>query len=512
LIEIARDDVDGMVRRAAVEALAKTLLHDDEVTSLLVERVRSDTAVDAFQAAVRALVDRSSDNARLRELLENRIKSDTSDPVRRVATRLLAELFGGFATRELLLRLASENGDPGTRSAALQGLIPLTTDNSELRDMLIERVGRDSDANLRLAAQQTLVERFPGDAKVGRLLATQARGDGDATVRRTAVLELADHFTDDGTVEILKDLATNDSAAGVRFAAADALAEHFGADTSIRAVIMAQAAKERDTIVRLAAVRILVALGGDNEVHDQLLERVRIDPDPQVIRAATGALLDLPSYRSSVCSTLRDRMDHAEYAGVRQAAIELSVAAGDPDPALEPLLFDHARNEPDPAVFKAAAVALMNRPGTEDGIKALLLQRIDSVHWQIRLPAAELLGSISDADPQIRHRLVQCARVDADIQVRRVAARVLGADFAVYPDVKALLRDLIDEPDWSLRCGALQALGATFGDDPEIRTLFVDLAHHAPDLEFRKFAGQTLTWLPGANPDQLPDVIRPDAD
>src|SRR5262249_11550393 len=266
--------------------------------------------------------------------------------------------------------------------------------------------------------------------------------------RRAAVAELAEHFADEETQALLVDLARTDPAAGVRRAAADALAEHFGADARTRDLIIEQAADERDTIVRLAATRTLINLEADS---DHLLDRVRDDPDPQVIREAAQALISWPGHRPAVYAALRERANRDSYAGVRLAAIGLLVSSRDTDPVLGALFVDRARRDPDPAVFRTAVLALVERFGGGEAVEQLLLQRADSEDGAIRLPAIEVLAAHFGSDPQVRALLIDRARNDGDIQVRRAAVHGLGDELARHHEVRALLRQLIHHPDWSAR-------------------------------------------------------------
>ncbi|MEU7876337.1 hypothetical protein, partial [Dactylosporangium sp. NPDC049140] len=61
--------------------------------------------------------------------------------------------------------------------------------------------------------------------------------------------------------------------------------------------------------------------------------------------------------------------------------------------------------------------------------------------------------------------------------------------------------------DWSVRRVAVHALGRQFGDDEAIRALFVERAQAGPDADTRRLFGQALTWLPRADPEDLPSVM-----
>jgi HEAT repeat protein len=144
-------------------------------------------------------------------------------------------------------------------------------------------------------------------------------------------------------------------------------------------------------------------------------------------------------------------------------------------------------------------------------VEHLLLDRAHSPDGTIRLPAVEVLSRYFGADPQVRTLLIDRARTDDDVQVRRAAVRGLGDELAGHAEVHALLRELIHDHDWSVRRTAVHALGRHFGADEDLRALFVECACNDPNPEFRRVAGQALTWLPGADPDQLPDVTDPES-
>jgi hypothetical protein len=55
---------------------------------------------------------------------------------------------------------------------------------------------------------------------------------------------------------------------------------------------------------------------------------------------------------------------------------------------------------------------------------------------------------------------------------------------------------------------AVRLLGERFGTNGAIRRLLVGLAGDQSDAQLRLVAGQTLSWLPGADPDQMPDLQR----
>jgi HEAT repeat protein len=104
--------------------------------------------------------------------------------------------------------------------------------------------------------------------------------------------------------------------------------------------------------------------------------------------------------------------------------------------------------------------------------------------------------------------LLRAARQDDDPLVRREALSLLGHRFTHKEGVRARLTESVRDVDWSVREAAVRILGERFGTDGGIRKLLVELAGDQTDAQLRLVAGQTLSWLPGADPDQMPDLQR----
>ena len=512
LIATARHDEDGIVRAEAIDALAKHW-PDREVHALLMEKIRSDRTVKVVHAAAHGIFESSANRRDLCTLLTRRVRGETLDAIKRESTRLLGELFSDFETQEVLLGLLrDEDEDPGTRGAALHGLNAAMDADVEWRTLLVERARNDRDPNLCLAAQHILTTRYPGDPIVGALLAQQIEraapdaGGNDETVRQAAVLALAAQFHSRGTAGILTRAAISDPAAIVRLAAAEELAERYGADADTRRLLCMKTAREDDPVVRLSVIRILIALEGDAEVLDQLVARLTDDMEPQIVRETAAALVARPSYKPIVVGVLRRRLQRETFEPVRLAAIDVLVSRAADDETLPDLLIEVARAEnTEPAVFHAAVSAIVKLRGPVLDLVAILNDRLASGHTQIRVPVVELFGAHFGAEPYIRAQLIKSARNDDDVDVRRAAVGALGG-YAAHPEVRALLIELIGAQDWSMRCAALHTLASNFTDDEELRELIRTFARTDPDEEFRRMAVRVLTCLPGADPEQLPDI------
>ncbi|GAB3160011.1 hypothetical protein GCM10027290_65630 [Micromonospora sonneratiae] len=475
LIERANDEPDPVLRRATVRVLGDRLSTDPGVRAVLLDRIRVDRDAGTLRAACDALVRRSDVDGKLRELLVERIRTDPDEVVRRAALRLLVESF---------------------------------PQHPPLVELLIGCVRRDRDADVRLVAAGALADRLGVDPAVGAALGELARGDGDARVRLVAARSLVDRVGIDLDVcDVLAGLACDDPSGDVRLAAVTALADCVGSIPRIRFLLIDRARDDGDARVRLAAVQSLTR-GAEvhTEVHNALVDRARRDPDATVFVHAAAAVLNRSRPNGRAFRLFVKRVRDDGNARVRLAAVQLLVERFTGDPELRAVLLDRVRKDPDPDLVREAAVALASQLGADAEQCAALVDRATGDDDVVRCVAVRILGEHFGTSPGIPELLMDKARRDPDVQVRREALRVLGERLAELPEVHELFVERINDHDWWTRATSVRVLGTRFGTDRKTRTLLIDLARNDSDPGFRRLAGQALTWLPGADPDHLPDV------
>ncbi len=505
LIRLAADE-DNLVRRAAVEVLSRRHSGHGRLHEQLVNALTSDTDVGVIQAAGRALLAQPETHAAAMTTLTLRATRAMSDPVHRACVRLLCETPMTADLQTFLRERLHDETDSAACGMMLETLTAGTPDDRQLHGILVDCVQPERDTALRLAAERVLVARFPGAAGTADLLARLAIRDFDAGVRRAAAVDLAYLRGDDATKSLLTTIVCDDHAASVRLAVVGALADQYGDGDDVREVIAKRAKDEDDAVVRLAAVRVLIKLASDDVVCEYLASRVQSDRDPQVLREAASALVQWPRYRPTVLAALAERAASDTYAGIRLAAIDVLVASEPHDVGLRDLLTERVASDWDASVIEAAAAALQQLFPLDPAIKSTLRSRAAGSVLDVRVPAIELLGRYFSGDSAIREWFVGIARGDEDdIAIRRAAVLALAESGGRDEQSRTLFYDLIDDSDWSVRCAVLQALGANFCDDG-LRKRLMDLAKNDRDVNFRRVAAQTLTWLPGADPEQLPDL------
>ncbi|WP_433064097.1 caspase, EACC1-associated type [Dactylosporangium sp. CS-033363] len=499
LVQLAGRDPAEPVRRAAVQALGRHLADRPKFERLLRDLVRDDPDAGIVESATHALVEGAG--ADVRALLMGRAADERSEAVRRCALRLLAERYPDEDLPVLLADALRHDRDPRTRAEALEVLVRLEQAGPAV---LADVAAHDGDGGLRLVALRTLTERYPADRDV---LVRAATADRDADVRAFALSRLAELWPDDDTAMLLVDRARLDDAAVTRLTATRLLDEQFAGDSRTRSLVMRQAAEEVDPVVRLAAVRALIRLsGGSPEVREQLLDRIGSDTEPRIVSEAAEAIADWPDYRGRVLDRLAGQARRGTDTRVRLAALETLVASFRPDEPAE-LLRELAAEEPDPQVFRLVAESIGPEHIGAQALAALLTIRAAAPDPAIRREACRLLGRRFADDEQVRTVLIDRAEHDDDVGVRRAAVAELGASAWPHPEVRTLLEAMVDDLDWSVRRSAVHALGQHYGDDETTRTLFAQRAQAGPDEDTRRLFDQALTWLPGADPEDLPSVV-----
>ncbi len=534
LLDRTRRDGNAGVRRTAVQMMER-LPYDDTVRSALVDRVRTDRDAEVVAVSARALNDWGLGYEHLRELLIERIRAEPDGVVRRASVRVLAERLGsGQPVKSLLTALLHDDRDAGVLSSAAKTLVERFDAAETVKGLLIERTGRDPDEIARRASVQILREHFRADTEVHTALVDCARRDGSAEVRlvairaltaalpgfapaTTALARIAHTDTDaavrlaatealvkkiglDATVcTVLSRLVGEDPDATVRRTAVEALAERCGGDTQVRRQLLDRARQDAHAEVRGAAVRALARhAAADPEVIALLLERTRDDPDGQVFAAAAKVADD------GTRTVIAARVQSDANPRVREAAAHaLQPYAAEPE--VREILLDRVRRDPDALVVTEAAVALVSA-GIDDEHRDLLAVRATGDDETVRAAALRALGESFGGDPAIRELLVEAVRRDTDLRVRREALRVLGERLYAHEEVRQVLVEMVRDGDWSIREASVRALCERFGADVEIRRLLVTLASTDDDRNFRRLAGQALSWLPGADPEHLPDI------
>jgi hypothetical protein len=551
MVDRVTADPAAPVRRDAVRALAKRFEADAELGKTLRTALQNDRDADVVAVAAQCLLDQFSLRDEVHDLLIERTRPETEPAVRRAAVRLLAErwpaddgvvelLLASIATetdaaalretarcflarslerrraaaRTALIERLSDDPNEDIRLAAVQVLTEQFPDDADIRAATLAGAGSDTDADVRLAAVTALVRWAPSDDRLLTVLESRAVDDRNVTVRGCALAGLvAARWDGAGARALLTRVARDDPDAQLRGRAITVLAPRHGGNTEAQELIGERCRLDNNRDVRLIAVRELAGLEDvAPTARDTLIDRVHHDQSGEVFSRAAEAVTDWLSAGSAGRTILSRRAGKDSNAHVRAAAATLLGRLYPDDPRARDTLARLVRNDLDAGVVEAAAAALAATVDADPAAAADhvtdLTERASGEAPAIRQVALRVLGEHYTSAPWVLGTLLRAARQDTDALVRREALSQLGQRFTHKEGVRAALTESVKDPDWSVRETAVRLLGERFGTNGAIRRLLVGLAGDQSDAQLRLVAGQTLSWLPGADPDQMPDLQR----
>jgi hypothetical protein len=526
LVGHATEDSAATVRREAVQLLARRFEGDAEVRELLAGVLENDRDADVVTIAAHALVDRHDARDDVRRLLMTRAVSGPEGAVRRASVRLLGERWpGDQAVVDLLLdRLAEERDAAALREAArcflarslvtVQALAEQFPDDDLARAAVLERAACDGDADVRLAAVSALVRWAPSDDTILTALEERALDDRDRTVRGAALNGLvAARWDGVGARTLLSRVAVEDTDVPLRERAVRVLAERHRGSGQAQQLIADRCRNDNNRDVRLAAVQMLA--GFDDVVGDAratLVDVVVNDQSGRVFACAAEAVTEWLGSDSEGRAVLIRRAGEDSNAHVRSAAARLLGRLYADDEEVRGALAVLVRDDLDADVVEAAATALAGAAQDDvdaaDEHAAALAERAESDDPNVRQAAMRVLGECYAAVGSTRVILRDAALHDENTLVRREALSLLVRKFTHRKGVRDALNTSLEDPDWSVREAAVRLLAEHFGADSDTWQQLATLAADTTDTQLSLLAGQTLSWLPDAQPDRMPNLRR----
>lgn len=552
LVGHAGEDSAATVRREAVQLLARRFEGDAKVRELLSGALESDRDADVVTVAAHALIDQYDARDDVRRLLMARAAHDPEGAVRRAAVRLLGERWpGDRAVIDLLLGfLTGERDAAALREAARCFLArSLEGERPTARTKLIARLADDPNEDIRLVTVQALAEQFPADELARAAVLERAASDSDADVRLAAVSALVRWASRDDTIltalerralddrdrtvrgaalnglvaarwhgagarTLLSRVAVEDIDVPLRERAVRVLAERHRGNREAQQLIADRCRNDNNRDVRLAAVQMLAGLDDVvGDARETLIDVVVNDQSGRVFACAAEAVTDWLGTDSAGRAVLIRRAGEDTNAHVRSAAARLlGRLYADDDEEVRDALAVLVRDDLDADVVEAAATALARTAADDvdaaDEHAAALAERAGSDDPNVRQAAMRVLGERYAAVGSTRAILREAALHDENTLVRREALSLLVRGFTHRKGVREALNSSLKDPDWSVREAAVRLLAEHFGADSSTWQQLATLAADTTDKQLSLLAGQTLSWLPHAQPDRMPTLRR----
>jgi hypothetical protein len=382
------------------------------------------------------------------------------------------------------------------QAAAARVYLTLLGRDASARDRLHSLSKWADSQTMRAAAIETLAVGWQNEPRTRQLIELLATEDQGWYVRQTATYLLAGRWPTRPTWLLLRHLAIEDPAPGVRGAA-------------IRALTSALPDAETIALLRMRA-DIDLALGPG-----------QIEPHAEVRATAVQCLATLWHDDPAAEQWLIACFDSAEHPLVRTAALQAIAARWHRGPATAQWLGEVAASEPEPEVTSAAIRALVTGWHEDPNLAALLKQvAADDEHRgaDVRRAAVEALA-VGWRDDATAGWLRERAVAERDGNVQEAVVRALAATWGRQPATVELFRQLARDRavEWYVRAGVVQALADICRDDPDTvrwlqRCAADDESWYVRRKALRAVAAgwpdqQTASWLrKRADADSAPEV------
>jgi hypothetical protein len=347
---------------------------------------------------------------------------------RAVAVTALAQLVGTdqMVRREVLGALADKVWN--VRLATLSGLSGMVGTDTGVRNAVLGGL-EDENYLVRLSALRALSEVVRTDAEVRSTILMKLKADGE--VRSSALKVLSGAVGIDSEVRrFIMGMLRRDYYCS---SALNALAGEVVRDAEVRGAVLAELGN-RAGVIRSAALTALSEA---------------VETDIEVRRAVVGMLGD---EESSVCQS---------------ALIALSGAVG-LDAEVRRIVWEKLGDQ-EAGVRAAAIIGLSNLQGVMPEVTTAIIDLLEDQDLKVRLASVQAIINGPDAtlDRELVNRLLPWLAFDCDkrfldqqraLRTREQLASLLGPRAAANSSLRDCLFDLLREPRWSARCGAILTL------------------------------------------------------
>ena len=316
-------DVDYIVRKAAVQEVARGWKEDSETLPWLRDRARFDANNDTRMAAVQALALGWKEDLETLSWLKDRVRFEIDNVV---VMAVVQEVARGWKedpeTLPWLKDHAKNDGHYAVRIAAAQELAYGWKDDPETLLILKDNAHRNQRHDIRRVAVQEMARGWKRDPEILPWLKDRARFDEDIAVRVAALQELARGWKNSPeTLPWLKDCAHEHD--DLRVTALQELARGWKNDPGILSFVTERASLDNNIGVRMAAVQELArGWRDDPETLTFIKDRARSDASHNVRIIAVHELARGWKNDLETLTLMKNRARFDEYNAVRWAAVE----------------------------------------------------------------------------------------------------------------------------------------------------------------------------------------------
>ncbi|MFC9823051.1 HEAT repeat domain-containing protein [Streptomyces erythrochromogenes] len=450
----AEQDSDPSVRSTALEVLADHWVGEPAVADLVRRRAIEDPHELACSDALDILADHWSEDLTVRDLVQHFATEDSRDFVRRWAIATLVRKWPEV-TKEVVQSSATDDPSEHVRMETVVLLAEHWTSDPIVREILQRLSLEDLSEQVRSRACTSLGQYWSDDPTVREFLVSRSAEDSSEMVRSDALDAVADCWTHEPTVvDFVQGRATEDPHHHVRHWALVKLGEHWASNSAVRELVRRRAVEDEHEQVRGRALRTLARYWPGYEIGRELIDSRATDDPHEDVRSEALAILggswpEDPAVRELVGSRATDD-PHEE---VRSRALVTLARYWTDDPSVRELVQSRATEDPHEDVRSRAADTLgyhwTEKPVAEKAINNLreraccdssdsardflVAQFVNSAYPEVRVVAAQILGSLWPSDPQSIAALRVQQEVEEDQKVQASIGRALDTAATYAP-------------------------------------------------------------------------------
>ncbi|MBQ0847994.1 HEAT repeat domain-containing protein [Streptomyces sp. BH-SS-21] len=420
--DLALHDSADLVRSDALDVLAHYWTEDATVRELVQHRATEDPHQYVRRWAVFALASYWAEDPTVREFVQCRATEDPHEDVRSGALDALAEYWAEDPTvREFVQCRATEDPHEDVRSRALPTLAEYWAEDPTVREFVQCRATEDPHEDVRSRALPTLAIYWPEDPAVRELIEHSATQDPNEFVRSEALEALAQNWAEDPAVrELIQQITIQDSNEYVRSDALDALADHWTKDPAVRELVQHHATQDPHQYMRRWALNALAThWAKDATVRELIQHHATEDPHEDVRCDALDTLAAQWGEDPGTREFVEVRAAEDPHEKVRTHAFDVLAKYWTRNPIVEDLIRD----------LRARA----SRDGSDQDRESLVEFLTSSPYPEVRIVAAQILGSIWAADTRAVSSLREQESKDPDQRARKEIEKSVAMAEAYAP-------------------------------------------------------------------------------
>ncbi|MBP1910336.1 energy-coupling factor transporter ATP-binding protein EcfA2 [Methanolobus bombayensis] len=481
---ILLNDKHAIVRKSAVDFLAKHWNDDLEVFELIINAVRNDMSSNVRRASIRTLAEHWNDDLEVFPLIMEAARNDKSSSLRRDAIRTLAEYWTDNSEVFLFIMEAARNNENFVyiRQISIEIMAEYWNDDLEVFQFIKDAARDDKSWRVRRTAIEKMTEYWNDDSDVFQLIKEAARNDKSWRVRKTAIEKIAEYWNDNSEVFqfIMEAARNNENYNQIRTTAIENIAEYWNDDLEVFQFIKEEARYDKSNSVRGTAIRTLAKYWNDDSgVFLFIKGDANTDKSSSVRGAAIRTLAKYWNDNSGVFQFIKEDAKNDKSSSVRKTAIRTLAEYWNDDSIVLELIKEAARSDRNWRVRGFSIETLAKYWNNDSGVFQLIKEdaRNDKLFFHIRRIAIETLAKYWNDDSEVFRFIKEDAGSDKSSSVRSTVIETLAKYWNNDSEIfRFIMEAARSDKNNDVRSTVIETLAKYWNDDSEVFQFIMEAA------------------------------------